>query len=136
MKLKNPKSIQDALVAGMKKVEEVDLSEVQEYLDDCVAGIAKNHAMGNVECGRVDDLDYWETQTDAFELGLKVASEMGPCDSVYTAYLDPDEHGVDVCQMFYFVGVRPHLVVKELREATKKYLVALRQEKGLLPFGD
>jgi hypothetical protein len=136
MELRNPKSIEKALRAGIGKVRGVDGDEVHDYLDECVGGIAAHHVTGNTECGRVKDLDHWEAQVDGFEAGLRIGAAMADGDRVFTAYLDPDEDDLPAGMCFYFVGRDAGGVVKELRDGTSKWLDGLRKEKGLLPFKD
>ena len=138
MKLHSPKSLEKAVMAGIEKVLGVDADEVHDYLDECVGGVAAHYAMGNAECGKVDDIDYWEAQTDGFEAGLKVGAAMSPGDRVFTVYLDPDDggEGIQTNMCFYFVGRDAKGVANELRADTAKWLEGLRKEKGLLPFKD
>ena len=134
MEPEHSKTIERALKKGADRIAEVDRDETGDFLQECVAEVAAHHVMGNVECGRVKDLDYWETQTDNFEAGLKVGAALGEGDRVFTAGLDSDEDPVYVNHLFYFVGKDPRQVAKRLREASADWLDSLRKDRGLLPF--
>jgi len=136
VKLYNQASVKKAVMDGIAKVRAIDSEHVWDYLDKCMGGVAAYRATGNLEYGKVDDLDYWEAQTDSFEAGLKVGAAAGPDGKVFIAYLDPDDDGIATNLCFYFVGGDAKSVVKELRGATSKWIEGLRKEKGLFPFKD
>lgn len=134
MKPEHSTIIEKALKKVVNQVVEIDRDESSDFLQECAAEMAAHHVMGNIECGRVKDLDYWETQTDNFEAGLKVGAEMQKDDRVFTAGLDPDDDPVFVNHLFYFVGKDPRDVAKRLKEAGVDWIDSLRKDKGLLPF--
>lgn len=134
MRPEHSKTIEKALKEGADRIAEVDRDGTGDFLQECVAGVAAHHVMGNVEYGRVSDADYWDVQTENFEAGLKVGAAMGKGDRVFTAGLDPDEDPVCVNHLFYFVGKDPRQVAKRLRKASADWLDSLRKDRGLLPF--
>ena len=139
MEIKHSKFLEQTLERAMRKVADIDAGEVEDFIQECVAEIAAHHVMGNVECSKVKDLDYWEAQVDHFEAGLKVAEAMTPGDKIFTAGLDPfSEDGVPVSinHLFYFVGKDARSVARLLKEEAINWIDKLRKDKGLLPFPD
>lgn len=134
METKESKGLRKAILEGIKKTCDISEHEVGDYFDECVAEVAAHHAMGNIEHGGVDDLDYWESKTDGFESGLAVGAKLGEGDKVWTAYLGDDDDNVCVSHLFWFVGKNGPQLIRELKAETKKWLAGLRKEKGLLPF--
>lgn len=136
MKLHEPKTLRKAILTGVRKTQKISEDEVGSYLERCVAEVAAHHVMGNIECGGVDDIDYWDTQYENFEAGLKIGAAMEPRDRVFTAYLDPGDDGPEIGtnHMFYFVGQFATSAVDDVKKKTEEWLKRLRkerEEKGL-----
>ena len=137
MRIRHLESMRNGILAGIERVRRADADEVGSYLEECVGGIAAHYAIGNVQCEKVDDIDYWEVQTEGFEAGLKVGAAIREDEKVYTGYVGEDDgEGIYVSHCFWFVGPMAGPIVKQLRDETAKWIAGLRKEKGLLPFPD
>lgn len=126
MKISSSKALTTALKTGVRKVHELDPESVAEFLDDGVSSIAVFVAAEYAECRSVRDIDYWESQTDSFESGLKVASSLRPGDRLFCAGVDSGSDPVDLNQLFYFVGPSAADVVKRLKKVIQESLAHLK----------
>lgn len=131
--LKRPRSLEKAIVDGIRKVAGIDKGEVADYLDECVAGVAAFHAQGNLEYSRVEDGEYWDAMTDGFEAGVAVGAALKEGESVFTACVG-DEDGASTDNQFWFTGPSAQRIAADLRHQTREWVAGLRKDRNLLPF--